>query len=118
MPSKSATAVGNAPPSAVDRVLAAMSLWWMATPGVLVAAGIVSATASGTPGEGAGRLLFYACLWGVLVVPVAGLAVTLLARCRRARRRFTFTSAVSLAVFGLGWAFWELAAECPDGYHC
>lgn len=95
-----------------------MSLWWMATPVVLIASGIVSATASGTPGEGVGRLLFYACLWGVPAVPVAGLAVALFARRGRARRRCTVMSAVSLAVSGLAWTFLEFATECRDGCHC
>ncbi|MFE3829386.1 hypothetical protein [Streptomyces sp. NPDC059092] len=107
---------GGRATTAFDRMLTGLSLWWMASPVAFALWALVEARSRGS--SWTGDALLWTCVGGVLVAPAAGLFLALAGRRRPARRRFALMCAVSAGAAVLLMIFVELAAECPDGYHC
>ncbi|MER6133693.1 hypothetical protein [Streptomyces sp. NPDC001815] len=114
----SAVPSGDRSPSGVDRVITGLSWWWVVAPVILLTPAVAHAMGVPEVREEWGRLFGLAALLSMVVAPAAGLAVALVGRRRRARRRFIVMGAVSSLPVLFFWVFGVLFAECPDGYHC
>jgi hypothetical protein len=105
-------------PSWKDRVITALSWWWVAAPLLLLTPGTALALGFPQAREEFGRVLGYTALAGAALAPAMGLVVASIGHRQPARRRFALMGAVSSVPLLFLWIFGTLLAECPDGYHC
>lgn len=127
MPSNSSAPAHSAPygitsalPTSAKRVIAGLSLWWLASPVAFVFSAVVGLSSRGRDPfwELVSVVLLWSGIGGVLVAPAVGLLTAFRLRQRLARRRFAIMGAVSLAVCALALLFWEFAMECAPGHVC
>ncbi|WP_426363736.1 hypothetical protein [Streptomyces sp. E-08] len=129
MPSNSSAPVHSAPsgspPStststSTGRIIAGLSLWWLASPVAFVLSAVVGLGSRDRDPfwEIVSVVLLWSGIGGVVVAPAAGLLIAFRSRRRPARRRFAIMSVVSLVVCALALLFWEFAMECAPGQAC
>jgi hypothetical protein len=112
MSSRSAGPLDSAPagaapaahPATADRVIAGLTVWWLAFPIALCAGvGIFSESSRHALWDGIGRALLWVGVGGAALAPAAGMVVALIARRRRAFWRFALMAAVSVTACVVVW---------------
>ncbi|MET9879899.1 hypothetical protein ABZZ36_35605 [Actinacidiphila glaucinigra] len=109
---------GGRTPSWADRVVTALSCWWLTTLPVLLTPVIAHKMGFPQVRDDLGRFFGAAALVSAVLPPLLGFVVALVSGRRGARGRFVVMGAVSGVPVLFFWVFGVLLAECPDGYHC